>query len=148
MRAGTLTLRIDSRLEDVWLVGLSVRAVCSTLPIDEETTGALELCVVEAVNNAIEHAYGEAPGHPVEVVASLAADTLCLAIRDRGRAMPWPAPSGPAPDELHEGGRGLFIMRTLMDEVDYATVDGWNVLTLTKHLAPRAAPAVRRSGAA
>ncbi|MGH7788474.1 MAG: ATP-binding protein [Candidatus Binatia bacterium] len=146
MRPGTITLRIDSRLEDVWLIGLAVRAVCSALPLDEETTGAVELCVVEAVNNAIEHAYGEAPGQPVEVEASLAADTLRLAVRDRGRSMPWPAPPAAAPDGLNEGGRGLFIMRELMDDVDYATVDGWNVLTLTKHLTPRAA--LRRSGAA
>lgn len=147
MRPGTLTLRIDSRLDDVWLVGLAVRAVCGVLPLDEEATGAVELCVVEAVNNAIEHAYGETAGHPVEVVASVAAGTLSLAVRDRGRTMPWPPVPGPEPDALSESGRGMFIMRALMDEVDYARDDGWNVLTLTKHLAP-AAPAARRTGAA
>ncbi len=137
MRTGTLTLRIDSRLGDVPLVGIAVRAICAAIPLGEDETASVELCVVEAVNNAIEHAYGEV-GHPVEVEVVLAAGTLRIVVRDRGHRMDWAracaAADGYAADALGEGGRGLFIMRSLMDEVSYRTAGGWNELAMDKRL--------------
>ena len=34
MQTASLTLRIDSRLADVFLVGLSIRGMCQALPLD------------------------------------------------------------------------------------------------------------------
>jgi serine/threonine-protein kinase RsbW len=148
MRMGSLTLRIDSQLDRVFLIGLSVRAICQTLPVDAD---AVELCVVEAVNNAVEHAYDDQPGHAVEVDLDVDPATLRIAVRDRGRAMDWTAACARADayaiDTLAEGGRGLFIMRSLMDHLSYRSADGWNVLTMVKELpaATVAAGELRRS---
>lgn len=147
MRVGSLTLRIDSQLDHVFLIGVSVRAICQTLPLDAD---AVELCVVEAVNNAVEHAYGGQPGQVVEVDLNVDPAALHIAVRDRGRAMNWAAACARAdPTALHtvsDGGRGLFIMRSLMDELSYCSANGWNVLTMTKRLpASSAAAAPRRS---
>lgn len=141
MRTGALTFKIDSRLEHVALVGTAVRAICAAVPLDDDEAGNIELCVVEAVNNAIEHAYGE-PGYPVEIDVSLAVDTLDIAVRDRGRSMDWTRACAEADayaaDTLNEGGRGLFIVRALMDRVSYGLVAGWNELAMRKRLVPRA----------
>ena len=145
MRSGTLTLRIDSQLDHVFLIGLSVRAICAAARLDDGEADAVELCVVEAVNNAIEHAYGEQPGYVVEVEAVLAATTLRIAVRDRGRSMDWAAAcalaDARAAEHLAEGGRGVFIMRSLMDGLSYHSADGWNVLTMVKQLPSADTPA-------
>lgn len=138
MRSGTLTLRIDSQLDQVFLIGLSVRAIGAAAGLDHEEAGAVELCVVEAVNNAIEHAYREQPGSVVEVEMALAATALRIEVRDRGRRMDWAAacalPDAHAAEHLAEGGRGVLIMRSLMDGLSYHTADGWNVLRMVKQL--------------
>lgn len=137
MHTASLTLRIDSRLDDVFLVGLSIRSICRVLPLDTTAIDAVEICVVEAVNNAIEHAYGNVPGHAVEVAVTVQHAALHIAVRDQGRAMDWPATCAHADvrpiDPLADGGRGVFIIRSLMDEVSYADRDGWNVLTMVKY---------------
>jgi len=137
MRTGALTLRIDSQLEHVALVGIAVRAICAAIRLDDDEAASIELCVVEAVNNAVEHAYGEA-GHPVEVALVLGAGTLHIVVRDRGRSMDWARACAEADayaaDALSEGGRGLFIMRSLMDGVSYGPASGWNELAMHKRL--------------
>jgi serine/threonine-protein kinase RsbW len=140
MQTASLTLRIDSRLADVFLVGLSIRGMCQALPLDPTAIDAVEICVVEAVNNAIEHAYANAPGHAVEVEVLVDDAALQMAVRDQGRAMDWPATCARADasdiDPLADGGRGVFIIRSLMDDVSYARRDGWNVLTMIKFAPP------------
>jgi serine/threonine-protein kinase RsbW len=137
MRTGALTFRIDSRLEHVALVGVAVRAICAAIPLDDDEAASVELCVVEAVNNAIEHAYAEA-GQPVEVDLVLSNDALDITVRDRGRHMDWPRACADADayaaDALCEGGRGLFIMRSLMDRVSYRSAGQWNELAMHKRL--------------
>jgi serine/threonine-protein kinase RsbW len=139
MHPGHLTLRIDSQFEHVVLVGLSLRAICAAVPLDDADVNAVELCVVEAVNNAIEHAYGAEAGHAVEVEVTLDGEALRIAVRDRGRTMDWEAAWDrinvhALNDELSEGGRGLFIIRSLMDGLSYASADGWNMLRMIKRL--------------
>lgn len=137
MRTGAVTLRIDSRLEHVALIGIAVRAICTAIPVTDEQAAAIELCVVEAVNNAVEHAYREEAGHPVEVRLLLGGGALRIAIRDRGRRMDWAAARAQADGYtggLDEGGRGLVIMRSVMDHVSYRCAGGWNELSMRKRL--------------
>jgi serine/threonine-protein kinase RsbW len=144
MPAGAITLAIDSQFDNVFLVGLSMRAISAALGLAEDAAGAVELSVVEAVNNCIEHAYREDPGQRVEIVARPDGDTLRVVVRDHGRRMDWAAACARADayaaDPDAEGGRGVYIMRSLMDAVTYSSVDGANELTLSMRL-PGAAPA-------
>jgi serine/threonine-protein kinase RsbW len=147
MRTGTLTLRITSALDHVFLVGLSVRGICAGVSLDTAAADAVELCVVEAVNNAIEHAYREQPGQPVEVDVEFESELLRIMVRDRGETMDWAAICARAErsdpeDMLSEGGRGIFIMRSLMDTVTYRSAGGWNTLTLVKRLPDAVIPAL------
>jgi serine/threonine-protein kinase RsbW len=139
-RTGSLTLTIDSRLEDVYLIGLTVNKLCSVAALSQLETYQVEVSVVEAVNNAIEHGYGCEPGHPIEVRITLEEHSLSFEISDQGIAMPAGAAAAPptptAGDaDLAEGGRGLFIMESFMDAVIYEQHGGRNVRTLVKRLA-------------
>ena len=51
-----LRLTINSDLNDVYLVGLTVNRICEHLRMDSVQAYEVELCAVEAVTNAIRHA--------------------------------------------------------------------------------------------
>lgn len=78
----------------------------------------------EACANVVEHAYG--PGEAsFAVEAAIAEGELTIAVRDRGR---WRPPRG-----AHRG-RGLGLMRALMDTVDFDRTDGGTSVILRRRL--------------
>lgn len=138
-RQGSLKLSLDSRLPNVSLLGAAVGGVCLLAGYGPTQADLLQLAVVEAVNNAIEHAYQGEPGNRVEVELRLRSGHLQFLIRDRGRAMTDPRPQEPIFDiddlsSLPEGGRGLYLIHQIMDQVDYTSIAGNNTLSLTKML--------------
>ena len=141
MRTGTIELTIGSQLDHVFLVGEAVGAICAASPLGAAKAREVEAAVVEAVNNAIEHAYGNEKGHAVKVMVTLLVDRIMFRICDTGRRMDQ-TPAGLATgdralEDLGEGGRGFSIMRALMDEVSYAQAGSQNVLTLVKVFDPK-----------
>lgn len=142
MRAGTIRLTIDSRIDQVHMIGLAVKGICASLPMTEEDAYQVELCVVEAVNNAVEHAYENEPGHDISVVASATGETLTLQVLDTGLSMDWEAVQKRRANAsiLDEGGRGFTIMESYMDQVSYDATGETNVLTLVKGIRADAHP--------
>jgi len=132
----TLSLIIDSRLEDVFLVGLAVRGICRQVIEEKEVPGHLELCVVEAVNNAIKHAYGGLPGNEVRISVTLFPDRVVLTVSDQGKKMAatnhFSDREPQQSDAMPESGMGLFIIHRAADQVEYSSKDGWNTMTMTK----------------
>lgn len=142
---------IDSDLVFVARLAAELRDACAELGVAEGDATAVEICLVEAVNNAIEHAYGGRPGSRVEVAVELVGDELSIEIRDTGLALPRglldeaQSVEHPLhdPDALPERGMGLAILKEAMDEVSYASAGGVNTLTLCRRVAlspQRAAP--------
>lgn len=136
----TIKLVIDSCLEDVFLLGLATRAICSYAPLTQLTTYQIETCVAEASNNCIKHAYQNRPGNKVEVIISLFLNHITFQVCDYGKAMEAEKfqsqksfdfdPTVIA--DLPEGGMGLHIIRSVMTAVEYSSKDGKNILTMSK----------------
>jgi anti-sigma regulatory factor (Ser/Thr protein kinase) len=83
----------------------------------------------EACANAVEHAYG--PGRrSFEIEATFDAGTVRVTVRDEGR---WRPPRG-----THRG-RGVALMRSLMDRVDIQHDEGGTVVVLERSLRRAAA---------
>jgi serine/threonine-protein kinase RsbW len=139
-------LIIDSTLSELFVVSTLIRGVCEHLRTDAAQAYSLELCAVEAVTNAIKHAYREVPGHEVTLEVSFTPERLDLHVLDQGLSMPEEQihrlSSGAGVfqfdphclESIPEGGMGLEIIRHEMDESSYATAGGSNCLTLTKFL--------------
>lgn len=131
---------IDSDLANVSLVGMAVNKICSQIPLSDIESCSVELCVVEAVNNSIIHAYGRRGGQSVAVSLVLYSDRLVIEICDEGSPMEQDVlhredPLYVDPDDIGtipEGGRGIAIIREIMDSVDYRTEAGRNYLRLMK----------------
>lgn len=129
MREQRLTLTIESRLEDVPLLGTLVNALCCFVKLSATARNQVEVCVVEAVNNSIQHAYHGEAGHLVEVAVSLPPESLVFDIFDSGTSADPSAMhadhcgalklSLDQPQAIAESGRGLAIMQAFMDSMEY-----------------------------
>jgi len=94
----------------------------------------ITLAVDEALSNVIKHSY---KGNPDGVVwLSCAADDGCLEIvlRDEGAAFDPKQVQQLPPDEIRPGGRGVFLMREIMDEVQYERKGKQNLVRLRKYI--------------
>ena len=139
---------IESNLSDVFLVSVMVRGVCDRLGLSAAETSSVDVCAVEAVTNAIKHAYLGTYGHEVSVEVSSTAERLDLYVRDQGERMPEEHAAKLTEGSrilefdardlaaVPEGGMGLQIIHQLMDEAAYTVEGGVNCLRLTKFIHP------------
>lgn len=135
-----VTLRADSRLENVELLARAVRGLVAAAGLEGRECARVELAVDEALNNVIRHAYRHEPGHPVELVFTL--DERCFTLEVADEGAPMPPRRAPVLDfdpgdleHLPEGGMGLFIIHSVMDQVEYRSAGGRNSLVMTRRLA-------------
>lgn len=135
-------LIIESDLDDVPLVGIAVNRFCSYAAFSETDAFNIELCVIEAVTNSIKHAYGEKSGYEVVIIFTLSDKEAVFEICDKGKPMD-PEKLKKADlatshvekqhiDSIADCGRGLGIMKEIMDGVEYRTGDELNCLVLKK----------------
>ena len=137
-----LRLQIDSQLSNTTMVAMAVRGVCAMTTLSPVEINRLELCLVEIVNNAIEHAYGNEAGHPVEVCIGLDKTIMNISVSDWGASIPNEVIEDHEPEEINPdhpeswlcSGRGLHIVNKLMDAVDYTSEEGKNIFSMSKEL--------------
>lgn len=95
--------------------------------------------LTEALANAMIYGNGRDPSKRVRVQVMLRTDALVARVTDQGNGFdPDEVPDPTTPrNRQRPGGRGLFLMRKLMDEVRFN--DRGNSVTLVLHLAEREA---------
>ena len=100
----------------------------------------IELAVVEAANNIVEHSYKCVEGKPIEFSISCEQDSIKFTLINTGIAfMPPPQDEIPEMDwekieDIPEHGRGLFIIYSSMDEVAFFQEGNTNILLMIKKL--------------
>jgi serine/threonine-protein kinase RsbW len=104
--------------------------------VDRDTLAFhLNLAVTEAVANAIQHGARCDPTETVRICVSIDDKNLRVQIYDHGLGFDLNAAPRCEPDDLEERGRGMFLMRSVMDSVEYRKTDSGNVLEMRKSLA-------------
>lgn len=103
---------------------------------DRETlANQINVVLTEALVNAIRHANADNPDEEVEIRIIVTDEELLLQVVDHGSGFNLagiahaPVAAG---DNLEDHGRGLYIMRSLMDSVEYHQVEGGNILEMRK----------------
>ena len=135
VRAGVnrapLRLHVECNFAAVRRCAGQVRAFLAGHGVSEKDIWACELAFVEGCNNAVEHTPESKAGEKLLVELSCESTHVELRINDHTQGFDFPAESRlPSPDE--EKGRGIYLMRTLMDEVDYIRDRSSNCLVLKK----------------
>ena len=136
-------LAVASRFENIELVQAVVDDLLGRLGLEEEDRHWIGLAVREAVANAIKHGNRSDPAKQVEVEVGLADGEVVVSVRDEGPGFEPAEVANPlAPENLlRPGGRGIFYMRSLMDNVEYHFgADGGTEVVLRKRVAGAAAP--------
>lgn len=109
-----------------------VRTFLKEQHASQEEIQAAELAIVEASNNAIKYVNGEGHGKEIEIEVGLGVDRLEVRVSDNTAGFEWPEkielPTGDA-----ENGRGLFLIHSLMDRVNYFRGRGQNFLVMIRN---------------
>lgn len=96
----------------------------------------VQLAVNEIVANIVAHAYAGAPGGRVAMVVRLIQEPrrLVVELADTGGAFDPTTVAEPDLDDVQIHGYGLFLARSLMDDVAYARQQDRNEWRLIKYL--------------
>jgi anti-sigma regulatory factor (Ser/Thr protein kinase) len=111
------TLTIASHLGLLGLARAFVEAVCQAAGCDEKTTHAIVMATDEATNNVMRHAHRNHPEKSIQIQCFPAPDRFEVRLLDEGDPFDITAVPHLDPSELRPGGRGVFLMRRLMDEL-------------------------------
>lgn len=102
---------------------------------DRETLAYhINLVLTEAMVNAIKHANAGDPDKMVHVYINISEQDLLIRVYDDGQGFDINGIPPPDFDSLEDRGRGVYIIKALMDSVKYTKINGGNVLEMTKNL--------------
>ena len=136
-KTGPVRMSLSSRFENIEMA----QHLCSRLlegrELPEETRHWILMALREALANAIKHGNAQDLEKRVHVDMDVVADTLVVSIRDEGPGFDPGAVDDPlAPENrLKTSGRGIFYMKTFMDDVRFQKhADGGMEIVLKKSL--------------
>jgi len=131
-----VVLQCAQRLDLLRLATEMSRLICTTLSasdLDQDLVDNVELAVSEACTNAMRHSRtGDANARMI-VRFELYEDRLVVEVRDQGAGFDLDKVPPPNFREHPDGGYGLYLMRTIMDEVFYTRGSEYNTLTMKKY---------------
>jgi anti-sigma regulatory factor (Ser/Thr protein kinase) len=114
------------------LAGLRRAARASLREVQDAVADDVVLALSEAATNAVLH--GSSGGQPIQVIVHVNDDWVEASVLDHG---PQPPPGLPGDsDELRAGGRGLWLLGRLVDEVRIERVRPGTRVTLRRAIGP------------
>lgn len=126
-------IRFNSTLAILDLLQPITNKVCGQLGFDEDTRYWIWLATQEALNNAIKHGNKMDETKKVHFIVQVEDDEFRIIIKDEGEGFDLTNVPDPTKPEnlLKTSGRGIFYMRSFMDQVKYNS-DGGTTVTMTK----------------
>jgi serine/threonine-protein kinase RsbW len=125
-------------MESVSEVEAAAERLAEQAGIDEEDRFRVTMAVREAAVNAVLHGNEYDPTKKITVSLENTGSELVITIADEGKGLvPESVPDPLAPENLLRGtGRGIFLIRSFMDEVHFRQLHPGTEVTLVKKLAP------------
>ena len=115
------SLQIPSDFSSLVDVENLVDRVCGNLGVEEDSYGNILIAVTEAVNNAIQHGNEFDTKLYVDVAVGDQPTEFCFNVKDQGKGFDFsnlPDPTAPE-NIMKENGRGIFLMKSLSDNVEF-----------------------------
>ena len=131
-------LKIPGQTDNLEIIRNFVAGVARKVGFDLEESNKIELAVDEACTNVIEHAYQHDESKDIDIAIKIDYNKFTVVVTDRGRSFKLEEVELPDMNsylaELRVGGLGIYLMKTLMDEVDYKSKPGGkNEMTMVKY---------------
>ena len=129
-------LTVTNRVSEITKVNAFVQSATTIIHMEKELAHKIKLAVEEAVTNCIEYAYPAGAYGDVTVDIEADDSIIRFIITDSGAEFD---PTGVSKadttltvDERPVGGLGVFLVRNLMDSINYERTGGKNVLRMEK----------------
>jgi serine/threonine-protein kinase RsbW len=135
-QASRITYTLESSLDSVNKVEQTAEQMAKKAGIDEDEIFKITMAVREAAVNAVLHGNSYDPEKRITASFENTGNALVIRIADQGKGLdPETLPDPLAPENLLRGsGRGIFLIRSFMDEVHFKQLHPGTELTLIKHL--------------
>ena len=121
-------LKIPSQTDNLELIRDFIAKVSGKVGFGEEEVDKIRIAVDEACTNVIKHAYEKEGEDHIGIIIKIDYQKLTIVITDRGKGFDPQAIQLPQMEaylaELRVGGLGIYLMKTLMDEVNYSIQPG------------------------
>lgn len=115
------SLSIPSDFGSISKVEVLIDDVCARLEVNEDYYGNVLIAVTEAVNNAIQHGNKMRDDLSVDLSVGDKETDFCFSVKDYGEGFDFDnLPDPTAPENIEkEDGRGIFLMRSLSEGVEF-----------------------------
>jgi len=131
-------LKIPSQTDNLEIIRNFISGVAKKVGFEEEDVNKIELAADEACTNVIKHAYQNDESKDIDIAIKIDYQKLTVVVTDRGQSFDMREVELPDMKsylaELRVGGLGIYLMKTLMDEVDYRSKpSGENEVRMVKY---------------
>jgi serine/threonine-protein kinase RsbW len=135
-QSSRITYTLESSLDSVNKVEETAEQMAKKAGVDEDELFKITMAVREAAVNAVLHGNSYDPEKRITASFENTGDSLIIRIADQGKGIdPADLPDPLAPENLLRGsGRGIFLIRSFMDEVHFKQLNPGTELTLIKNL--------------
>jgi len=136
MTAHRVSYTLDSTLETVNSAEEAASQIATEAGFDDEEVMKIAMAVREAAVNAVLHGNAYDPAKKVIVDFERTARELVITIRDQGKGLDLSKIPDPlAPENLLKtSGRGIFLIRSFMDQVEIHPSQAGTEIKLIKHV--------------
>ena len=136
MSGDRLSYKLDSTLETVDSAEQTANRVASESGFGEDEVLQISMAVREATVNAVLHGNAYDPDKKVELEFERTENDLVITIRDQGKGLDEnKIPNPLEPDNLLKtSGRGIFLIRSFMDDVQITPSQSGTEIKLIKHV--------------
>lgn len=117
-----IRLTIPAKAEYIALGRLALAGLVGRRGLSDETLADLKLALTEACSNSVRHAYPGREG-TVEILYELHDDRLAIEVADEGKGFDPDEESPNGNGELTEGGLGIAIIRSIVDDLELGPQD-------------------------
>jgi serine/threonine-protein kinase RsbW len=117
----TISIQVPSIIENIRMIESFIDNAKERFDLDDDIYGNIMIAVTEAVNNAIKHGNNSNKSKNVDLSLSLQDNMIKFVIKDEGGGFNYDhLPDPTSPENLEKpGGRGIFLMKHLSDEVQF-----------------------------
>ncbi len=115
------SVSVPSNFASISTIETLIDKVCNNIGVHEDHYGNVLIAVTEAVNNAIQHGNRQDSKLSVDVAVGDKNEEFYFSILDQGQGFDFTnLPDPTAPENIEkENGRGIFLMRSLADDVEF-----------------------------
>ena len=131
-----LLLKVKADRKELERVSAAIKSLAADEDWSSDTLFRVDLVMDELVVNIMDYGYDDSD-HEIDITFTSEEDAITIEITDEGRSFD-PLNDAPEPDltspleERRVGGLGVYLARTMMDELVYRREGNRNHLTLVK----------------